>query len=57
VHQPRVARIWTTALVIMAFGQVLTRLGVLQVRRIRASRLRMVTGSLPVGPYADRTAR
>jgi len=52
-----VARIWTTALVIMAFGQVLTRLGVLQVRRIRASRLRMVTGSLPVGPYADRTAR
>ena len=30
------ADIWTTALVLMAFGQVLARLGVLQVRRVRA---------------------
>ena len=28
--------IWTTALVLMAFGQVLARLGVLQIRRARA---------------------
>ena len=27
---------WTTALVLMAFGQVLARLGVLQGRRVRA---------------------
>jgi hypothetical protein len=30
------ANIWTTALVLMAFGQVLARLGVLQIRRVRA---------------------
>lgn len=32
----RLADIWTTALVLMAFGQVLARLGVLQIRRVRA---------------------
>ena len=41
----------------MAFGQVLARLGVLQVRRIGASRVRMVMGAAPAGPYADRSAR
>jgi hypothetical protein len=35
-HDITGADIWTTALVLMAFGQVLARLGVLQVRRARA---------------------
>jgi ABC-type antimicrobial peptide transport system permease subunit len=35
-HHLSGANIWTTALVLMAFGQVLARLGVLQVRRVRA---------------------
>ena len=35
-HDITGANIWTTALVLMAFGQVLARLGVLQGRRIRA---------------------
>lgn len=35
-HDISGADIWTTALVLMAFGQVLARLGVLQVRRVRA---------------------
>jgi hypothetical protein len=35
-HDITGADIWTTALVLMAFGQVLARLGVLQVRRVRA---------------------
>jgi hypothetical protein len=35
-HDLTGADIWTTALVLMAFGQVLARLGVLQVRRVRA---------------------
>ncbi len=35
-HDISGANIWTTALVLMAFGQVLARLGVLQVRRVRA---------------------
>jgi hypothetical protein len=56
-HHITGANIWTTALVIMAFGQVLARLGVLQVRRIGASRVRMVMGAAPAGPYADRSAR
>ena len=38
-HDITGARIWTTALVLMAFGQVLARVGTLQVRRVRASRL------------------
>jgi len=51
------ANIWTTALVIMAFAQVLARLGVLHIRRIRASRQAMATGAVPVGTYADRPLR
>jgi hypothetical protein len=35
-HDLTGADIWTTALVLMAFGQVLARLGVLQIRRVRA---------------------
>lgn len=35
-HDITGADIWTTALVLMAFGQVLARLGVLQIRRVRA---------------------
>ena len=35
-HDITGASVWTTALVLMAFGQVLARLGVLQGRRIRA---------------------
>ena len=35
-HDISGADIWTTALVLMAFGQVLARLGVLQIRRVRA---------------------
>jgi hypothetical protein len=37
--------------------EVLARLGVLQVRRIGASRLAMATGAVPVGTYADRPLR
>jgi hypothetical protein len=42
--------IWTTALVLMAFGQVLARLGVLQIRRVRAH-----SGAIrrPVQPVAS----
>jgi len=36
-HDITGADIWTTALVLMAFGQVLARVGILQVRRIRAA--------------------
>jgi hypothetical protein len=35
-HDLTGANIWTTALVLMAFGQVLARLAVLQIRRARA---------------------
>ena len=35
-HDLTGADIWTTVLVLMAFGQVLARLGVLQIRRVRA---------------------
>ena len=37
-HDLTGAGIWTFALVLMAFGQVLARLGVLQIRRVRAAR-------------------
>jgi hypothetical protein len=36
-HDITGAQIWTTALVLMAFGQVLARVGVLQARRVKAS--------------------
>jgi hypothetical protein len=35
-HDITGAGIWTTALVLMAFGQVLARVGILQLRRVRA---------------------
>ncbi|MGH3297725.1 MAG: hypothetical protein ACRDP7_38620 [Trebonia sp.] len=35
-HDLSGADIWTTALVVMAFGQVLARLAILQIRRARA---------------------
>ncbi len=35
-HHLTGANIWTTALVLMAFGQVLARLAVLQIRRVRS---------------------
>lgn len=38
-HHITGAGVWTTALVVMAFGQVLARLAVLQVRRVRGGRL------------------
>jgi hypothetical protein len=38
-HDITGAGIWTLALVLMAFGQVLARLAVLQVRRVRATSL------------------
>src|SRR5580698_82271 len=34
-HDITGAQIWTTALVLMAFGQVIARVGLLQIRRIR----------------------
>jgi FtsH-binding integral membrane protein len=37
-HQLSGGNIWTTALVLMAFGQVLARLAILQIRRVRAAR-------------------
>jgi hypothetical protein len=37
-HNLSGANIWTTALVLMAFGQVLARLAVLQIRRVRTTR-------------------
>jgi len=51
-HDISGANIWTTALVLMAFGQVLARLGVLQIRRIRGAHQ-------PASSYrtAARTAR
>ena len=36
-HDITGAQIWTTALVLMAFGQVLARVGVLQIRRARSA--------------------
>ncbi len=59
-HDITGARIWTTALVLMAFGQVLARVGVLQARRVRAAShpiaRRRVTAD-PSDGYADGSAR
>ncbi len=49
-HDITGANIWTTALVLMAFGQVLARLGVLQGRRVRAASQLTVSNSVPAGP-------
>jgi hypothetical protein len=46
-HDLSGSNIWTTALVLMAFGQVLARLGALQVRRLSSS-TRSEVGSLNV---------
>ena len=43
-HDITGAQIWTTALVLMAFGQVIARVGVLQYRRIR------LEATAPSGP-------
>ena len=47
-HDISGADIWTTALVMMAFGQVLARLGVLQIRRVRAVRQPTAPRHVPV---------
>jgi hypothetical protein len=46
-HDITGAGIWTTALVLMAFGQVLARLAVLQLRRIRAGGYRATPARTP----------
>jgi hypothetical protein len=51
-HDITGAQIWTTALVLMAFGQVIARVGLLQVRRIRLTgeaAARHVAGSFAGG--------
>jgi hypothetical protein len=53
-HDITGARIWTTALVIMAFGQVLARLGTLQARRVRGQCERSPAGSVPAEPRPAR---
>jgi hypothetical protein len=59
-HDLSGANIWTTALVLMAFGQVLARLAVLQVRRLRfaaqnpALGTNALSGGQPGTPVADR---
>jgi hypothetical protein len=40
---------WQFALVPMAYGEVLSRIGVLQVRRIRAERHPVVRSVIPAG--------
>lgn len=53
-HHITGANIWTTALVLMAFGQVLARLGVLQARRIRATHQPLAAPHRPaVRPETD----
>lgn len=48
------ADIWTTALVLMAFGQVLARLAGLQIRRVRAASLPRASRHLPMAtPESD----
>jgi hypothetical protein len=62
-HDLSGANIWTTALVLMAFGQVLARLAVLQVRRVRfaaqnpalgMNAAQILSGGQPGTPVADR---
>jgi hypothetical protein len=59
-HDLSGANIWTTALVLMAFGQVLARLAVLQVRRRRAVSQPPASGHVPnaaTEPHASSVAR
>jgi len=52
------AETWTTALVLMAFGQVLARVGALQVRRVRADRGGAAQTAAPgAAGYAGRRAQ
>ena len=53
-HGITAASVWTAALVFMAFGQVLTRLGVLQARRIRSESEAALMRPAPA--YTDRFA-
>lgn len=48
-HSITGANIWQFALVLMAYGEVLSRIGVLQVRRIRAERHPVVRSVVPAG--------
>jgi hypothetical protein len=52
-HHLSGANIWTTALVLMAFGQVLARLAILQIRRVRATSQLAAPAHLP-GVTPDR---
>ncbi len=54
-HHISGARAWTTALVLMAVGEVLARVAVLQLRRIRAPRTGPVPHDVP-RPVAARSA-
>ena len=57
-HDISGADIWTTALVMMAFGQVLARLGVLQGRRIRAISQSAASRQVPANqPERDASRR
>jgi hypothetical protein len=56
-HDITGARIWTTALVAMAFGQVLARLAVLQARRVRGERQPVPARTTASKPYARGHAR
>ena len=49
-HDITGANIWTTAPVLMAFGQVLARLGVLQRRRVRAVSQPAASRQVPARP-------
>ncbi len=53
-HDITGAQTWTAALVLMAFGQVPARVGVLQVRRVRAATDPAARGRVPADTYAGR---
>jgi hypothetical protein len=55
-HDLSGANIWTTALVLMAFGQVLARLAVLQIRRVRAASELTVAAQVPAPRLASQAA-
>jgi len=56
-HDITGAHIWTTALFLMAVGQVLARLGVLQLRRVRAGTPATATARQPAQPLLAFAAR
>ena len=55
-HDITGAHIWTTALFLMAVGQVLARLGALQLRRVRAGGTAVAAGQ-PTGQLAEVSTR